>query len=188
MLPLVRRWLTERTLRQRARAYVDTLLQEPDDADVKWLAALSPTGDVDHARWELRYARRVLGLQVASRDALDDRTASVVAEALTSAVRRDDHVAPDKLPVVERQLNARLRGYADALGQRGGEPTAARLARTLLSFTGVRDGSDPAVAARAGELLARYLGEANDALRAAFGAAALPEDAVPSSLAPGARG
>lgn len=177
----VRRWLAKRTLRQRALAYVATLMREPDEADVRWLAALSMSGDVDHARWELRYARRVLGYQVAARDALDDRTASVVAEALTSAVRRDPQVAADKHAVVERQLNVRLRGYADALMVRGGEPTAARLARVLLSFAGVRDPNDRAALARAGELLSAVLGDANDALREAFGAAALPEDVAPSA-------
>jgi hypothetical protein len=179
----VRRWLEERTLRQRATAYVAALLREPDDADVRWLAGLTG-GDDDHARWELRYARRVLGYHVAGRDALDDRTASVVAEALTRSWRRDPNVAADKHVVVERQLNARLRGYADAMSLRGaGEPTSLRLARVLLSFAGARHPGDPAALARAGELLATYLADAHEGLRDAFGAAALPDDVAPSALA-----
>lgn len=182
----LRRWLAERPLRQRAVAYVESLLQDPSDDDARWLAGVA-RGDVDHARWELRYARRALGLQVAGRDALDDRTASVVAEALTSALRTDRHVATDKLDVVERQLNARLRGYGDALSQRGaGEPTAARLARVLLSFAGAREPGDAFVVARAGEILGAYVTEANAALREQFGAASLPDDVAPSKL--GAKG
>lgn len=186
MLADVRRWFAERPLRQRAVAYVEALLQEPADEDSRWLAGLA-SGDADHARWELRYARRALGLQVAGRDALDDRTASVVAEALTSALRTHNQVAADKLAVVERQLNARLRGYGDALMQRGGgEPTAVRLARVLLAFAGARDPGDPAAIARAGEILGGYVTGANEALRAQFGAASLPDDVAPSRL--GARG
>jgi hypothetical protein len=180
MLGDLRRWLSERPLRQRAVAYVHSLLREPEDADARWLAGLA-SGDVDHARWELRYARRALGLQVAGRDALDDRTASVVAEALTSALRIDRQVAADKHAVVERQLNARLRGYGDALSQRGaGDPTAVRLARVLLAFAGVRDPGDPAAIAHAGEILAAMVTDANAALREQFGAASLPDDLPPS--------
>ena len=182
MLQPVRRWLEERTLRQRATAYVAALLREPDDVDVRWLSGLG-SGDEDHARWELRYARRVLGYQVAGRDALDDRTASVVAEALTRAWKTDPNVAADKHVVVERQLNARLRGYADAMSLRGaGEATSVRLARVLLAFAGARQVGDPTALSRAGELLTRYLAEAHDGLRDAFGAAALPEDVAPSAI------
>ena len=178
----LRRWLSERPMRQRAVGYVESLLHEPSDDDARWLSSVA-RGDVDHARWELRYARRALGLQVAGRDALDDRTASVVAEVLTSALRGDRHVATDKLEVVERQLNARLRGYGDALSQRGaGDPTAVRLARVLLAFAGARDPGDPFVIARAGEILGAYVTDANAALREQFGAASLPDDVAPSKL------
>lgn len=181
----LRRWFSERPLRQRAVAYVDLLLKEPDAEDCRWLAGVAG-GDTDHARWELRYARRALGLHVAGRDALDDRTASAVAEALTSALRRDPNVAADKLGIVERQLNARLRGYGDALSQRGaGDPTSVRLARVLLAFAGARDPGDAAGIARAGEILAGYITSANEALRDQFGAASLPDDVAPSRMAQG---
>lgn len=179
----LRRWLSERTLRQRAVAYVASLLREPEDEDARWLAGIAG-GDLDHARWELRYARRSLGMTVSARDALDDRTASVVAEALTRALRDDRHVDAAKLGVVERQFNARLRGYGDALSQRGGgEPTAVRLARVLLAYAGARDPGDPAAVARAGEVLGGYVTSANEALRDHFGAAQLPEDVAPSKAA-----
>ena len=181
MLGVVRRWLAERSLRQRAVAYVGTILRDPDDADARWLVERMVVGDIDHARWELRYARRALGLQVAARDALDDRTASVVAEVLTTILRRDPNIAADKQAVAERQLNARIRNYADALGQRSAEPTSVRLARVLLVYAGARDPGDPAAVERAGEVLAGYLAEANEALRGSFGAAALPEDVAPSA-------
>jgi hypothetical protein len=136
----------------------------------------------------LRYARRVIGLLVAERDALDDRTASAVGRALSAAMRFDPRVAADTLPIAESQLNARLGAYREALRARQGEDaTGARLGRTLLAFTspvGVASASPEAIA-RAGELLARYSAEANEALRTAFGAASLPEDLPPSAVAGG---
>ena len=90
-------WRARRALDERARRYVAVLSTEPSMADVEWLAARATGGDVDHARWELRYARRALCLLAAQRDALDDRTASVVARALGRALAADPHVAPGKL-------------------------------------------------------------------------------------------
>ncbi len=91
-LPFLRAWREERLLRQRAAAYVRTLSGEPEAADVDGLARDVTRGDVDHARWELRYARRALGLLVAGRDALDDRTASVVARELAASLGAGDVV------------------------------------------------------------------------------------------------
>ena len=180
-----REWREEQALRRRAASYVAALAAEPDASDVAWLAAFDPGRDEDHARWELRYARRVIGLLVAERDALDDRTASEVGRALSAALRFDPRIAADKLTVAEAQLNARLRAFRDALRSRqeGDEPTGARLGRTLLRFTAPAEESPPREAvARAGEVLARYLVEANEALRGAFGAASLPEDLPPSAV------
>jgi hypothetical protein len=91
------------------------------------------------------------------------------------------------LPVAERQLNARLRVYGEALGRRdGGRPSRIRLGHVLLSFAGGETHAPrEEQAARAGETLARYIVEANEALRAEFGAAALPEDVAPSAAARG---
>jgi hypothetical protein len=147
---------------------------EPAAADVEWLSAHGTNGDADHARWELRYARRALGLLAAQRDALDDRTASLVAGELARALSGDRAVAPGKLRVAERQLNARLGAYGDALANRAGEGSGWHLGRALLDFAGHRDATRPEAVAQAGDLLARYLGEANAALRESFGAAVLP--------------
>jgi hypothetical protein len=180
-LPFLRAWREQRLLRQRAAGYVRTLAVEPEESTVDWLAREVTRGDADRARWELRYARRALGLLVAGRDALDDRTASVVARELASSLGRDRNVAADKLALAERQLNARLRAYGEALATRGaGEPTAARLGRALLASAGFAGEPPGPLVARAGELLSGYAARSNEALRAAFGTASLPEDVAPS--------
>jgi hypothetical protein len=186
LLALFGAWRTNRALKTRAAALVDMLCREPAADDVSWLAEHGTGGDADHARWELRYARRALGLLSAERDALDDRTASAVAHALARALARDPNVAPGKLRVVERQLNARLRAYGDALTNREGAGTGWHLGRTLLQFAGRKEGAPPEVVAHAGDLVSRYLAEANEALREHFGVASLPEDVAPSALRRGA--
>lgn len=175
-----RRWQEERALRRRAAAYIGAITHDPSDEDVRWLTTSATAGDVDHARWELRYARRSMGLLAAERDALDDRTGSLVARELAAALGRDQNIAEGKLAVAEKQFNARLRAYADALSQRGGEPTGARLGRALLAFAGLKDPPAPLVA-RAGDVLAAYLADANEALRREFGVASLPENLPPSA-------
>jgi hypothetical protein len=186
LLSLFGAWRTSRVLKTRAAALVETLCREPASEDVAWLTERGTAGDADHARWELRYARRALGLLSAERDALDDRTASAVARALARALARDPHVAPGKLRVVERQLNARLRAYGEALTNRGGAGSGWHLGRALLQFAGRNEGAPPEDVARAGDLLSRYLGEANEALREQFGAASLPDDVAPSAVRRGA--
>ena len=179
-----REWRAARELARRATAYVASVRAEPADADAQWLAECATRGDIDHARWELRYARRALGLIAAERDALDDRTPSAVARELTATLAREPLVDAAKLEVAERQFNQRLRAYADVIAERGdAEPTAARLGRTLLAFAG--GGTTPAAAdvARAGALAYTYLAEGSAALRTVFGAADLPEDVAPSAAA-----
>jgi hypothetical protein len=171
---MLARWREQRALRARASAYVTTLFAEPPSDDVRWLAVHGAREDTDHARWELRYLRRALGLLTAQRDALDDRTASVVAHELARALGRDPAVAPGKLKIVERQLNARLRGYADALTTREGAGTGWHLGRALLGFAGRRESAPPEIVAGAGDLAARYLTEVNEALRKQFGEATSP--------------
>ena len=180
--PLFARWRAERESQRRAAEFVAAIMREPPDADVAWLSAAATRGDADHARWELRYARRALGLIVAQRDALDDRTASIVARALADAFARDRSIAAGKLETAERQLNARLSAYRDGLEARGGAPTRTRMGQTLFAFAGgsFRVQDDNIV--RAGELLANYLTEANAALRDAFGTAELPENVAPSQV------
>jgi hypothetical protein len=173
---MLREWRAQRALRARAAAYVAALFADPSDDDVRWLASQGTAGDADHARWELRYAKRALGLLTAQRDALDDRTGSAVAAALGRALARDAAIAPGRLRVAERQLNARLRAYGDALVSREGAGTGWHLGRALLEFAGRREGSSPEAVARAGDVLARYLAESNEALREHFGAPRIADD------------
>lgn len=177
------RWRAERALRRNAMSYVRSLQAEPGEAEVRFVAAEVTGGDMDHARWELRYARRALGLLTAERDALDDRTGAAVAHALADSMQQDRQVAPDKRDVAERQMNARLFTYREALGTRAPNlPTAERLARALLAFGGAAQTANPraAVVTELGAILSRYLLEANERLREVFGVADLPEDVAPS--------
>jgi hypothetical protein len=193
-MPIFARWRAERDLRRRSVAYVATLLREPDDADARWLAEVATRGDLDHARWELRYARRAVGLIVAQRDALDDRTGSSVGRALADAFERDPNVASDRLDVARHQFNARLGAYRDVLTSRppaarttaparpAGAQIPTRLGQILLAFAGGPVGPTAREVPRAGEIVTSYIDAAHDALREAFGAASLPEDVSPSAL------
>lgn len=177
------RWRDDRDLQRKADAYVASLMREPADADVEWLARTATRGDADHARWELRYARRALGLIVAQRDALDDKTGSAVARTLADAMARDRSVDASTIEIAERQFNARISAYRDGLDSRAsGTPVATRLGQTLFAFAGgaFRDAKDDV--ARGGELLTAYASEANESLRGAFGTAQLPENLPPSAV------
>ena len=182
-------WFQRRAERDRTgSSYRQALLREPADADVAWLASEGTAGDTDHARWELRYARRALYLLSAQRDALDDRTASTVAHTLAALLERDPAIAPERRSVARQQFNARLRAYGDALASRDSEGGRCGAAgRALLHFAGRTDPLPSEAVTRAAEVLSRYLLEANDTLRSAFGTAALPEHALPSSLVKGGR-
>ena len=192
-MALFARWRAERDLRRRSGEYVASLLAEPTDADAKWLADAATRSDLDHARWELRYARRAVGLIVAQRDALDDRTGSSVARTLGGAFERDPNIAADRLAVARHQFNARLGAYRDVLTTRppatrtaakreAGTQTQARLGQILLAFAGGPVGPTSREVPRAGEIVASYIDAAHEALRTAFGVASLPEDVSPSAL------
>jgi hypothetical protein len=171
-----------REQRQAAATYVQAAFAEPPAGDVAWLAELATGGDADHAAWELRYARRAVALLLAQRDALDDRTGSLVARALDAAMAADPNVAADLAELAARQFNERLAAYRDALDARSPEPRGVRLGRVLLVFSGsVRAARGPGLAA-AGAVCDRYLDELGLALTAAFGQASLPEDRPPSAL------
>ena len=176
------RWRLERDRERRTAAFVDALFQDPPETDVVWLAEVATGGDADHARWELRYARRALGLLAAERDALDDRTGSAVARVLAARLERDPDIAAEMRAVADRQFNARLSAYRDVLSSRPGAPAHLRLGQMLLAFAGGPIGLGNTAVARAGEVMMTYLGEANERLREAFGAAALPEDVAPSKV------
>jgi hypothetical protein len=128
-------WQATRERRHRVGLYLNHLLREPEAAPLAWLTAL--TGNAALAARELTFARRALGLIVAERDALDDRTAADVAHQLAPVIageaRRD--------AAVGREWADRWRAYTAALAVRGSaEAPAARLARVMLSGAGVHSG------------------------------------------------
>jgi hypothetical protein len=184
-MALFKEWRTARQLHRKAEKYVAALSAEPGGDDTAWLARVATRGDEDHARWELRYARRAIGLLVAQRDALDDRTSSLVARALSDAFEKDDRIDRDRRDLAERQFNARLSAYRDAIGARVPD-SAVRLGQTLLAFSGgsFRDIDDNV--RRAGTVISGYEKEANETLREVFGTAVLPEHVPPSAMAGGA--
>ncbi len=170
----------EREWERRSTSFVATLMSEPDPAAVSRLAA-SGDADLDHARWELRYLRRAVGLLVAGRDALDDRTASLVGKALARAVEHDPSAAPSMRAVSAGQFNARLRVYRDLVGQRGAMRTpVARIGDALIGFAGGRPNSD--ATPWAAGFVAAELDRCNEALRHEFGTVDLPDDVAPSAL------
>ncbi len=185
---LFRSFRDNRALLRRSAAYVAALMQEPAPGDVEWLARDATRGDVDHAMWELRYLRRALGILVAQRDALDDRTPSESLRALVHRMQKDRNVDGGLVELAERQFNARLSAYRDAFTSRGqGSPTL-RVAQNLLAFSGGPIRTDDPAVRQGAEVVSRYLLESNAALRASFGAANLPEDVAPSKAAGGVAG
>jgi hypothetical protein len=183
--PFFSAWRAQRRLRRNAAAYVRSLLDEPDADDVRWLSEVATGGDLDRARWELRYARRASGLLSAERDALDDRTASAVAREIGESWSGDRNIAAGMRHTAERQFNGRLRALGQALAARSSpEPTGTRLGRALLGGAG---SASPAAADidRAGAIVGRYLEQANESLRRVFGTATLPENVPPSAVQPG---
>ena len=185
-LPIVGAYLIRRRRLRQAEGVVAALFREPAEGDVRWLAEAAANGDVDHARWELRYARRALGLLAAQRDALDDQTASDIAKAIAAAFAIDPHVSPEHRPLAERQFNDRVTTYREALQSRGGPlGPGDKLGRMLLAFSSDSARTAGPPLARAIDLMAAYLAEASAALRDAYGGApALPEDRKPSEMAP----
>ncbi|HJU72999.1 MAG TPA: hypothetical protein VJ717_04575 [Gemmatimonadaceae bacterium] len=181
MAALFSNWRGEWRLRRQAAAYVSVLRQEPADDDVAWLAGVATEGDVDRARWELRYARTALGLLTAERDALDDRTPSLVAREIAAALHADPRVAAQMVKVAEQQFNERLSTYRHALTDRRATlAVTERLGDALLRVAGAVPNAETRT--RASAIVSRGLDEANAALREQFGAAALPPDVRPSLL------
>lgn len=181
-LPFTPAWRAERERQRRAAGYVAALRAEPEAADVAWLADAAANGDEDHARWELRYARAALGLLVAQRDALDDRTAAEIAAEMGRALDQDVRVAVDRRDLAVRQFNDRLQAYGEAMQRGAPLPANDRVGRCLLAFAsdGTRTAGTPLPYAI--ELLERYTEACAEALRATYGEAKLPEDVKPSVL------
>ena len=180
-MPLFARWRAERELQRKAAAFVAALFRRAGRGRRRWLAGAATRGDPDHARWELRYARRALGLIAAQRDALDDRTASIVAREIAEAFARDQQHRGRRW----RDRRAAVQRAAERVSRR---PRARKAGAPTRCGWGRRCSRSPAAASRArttnivraGELLGEYLAEANEALRASFGTAALPENVPPS--------
>lgn len=177
------KWSTqqhEREWERRASSFVSTLMTEPDPTAVECLSAIGDL-DADHARWELRYLRRAVGLLIAGRDALDDRTASLVGQALAKAIEHDPSAAPAMRAVSAAQFNTRLRLYRDLMGQRGASRTpVSQIGEALVGFSGGRPGNDQG--AWAPSWVAAELDRANEALRHEFGTVELPDDVAPSAI------
>ncbi|MEP6999692.1 MAG: hypothetical protein ABI969_04390 [bacterium] len=180
---LFRSFRDDRALLRRSSAYAAALMQEPAQPDVDWLAQDATRGDVDHALWELRYLRRSLGILVAQRDSLDDRTPSEALRALLHRMQKDRNVDGELLELAERQFNARLSAYRDAFTSRGSGAAAVRVAQNLLAFSGGPIRADDPAVKHGTELVHAYLTMANTALRESFGEAKLPDDVRPSTLA-----
>jgi hypothetical protein len=169
-------------LRREAAGYVRSLWNEPNAADVEWITSLEPSGDADHARWELRYLQRAAVLLAAERDALDDRTPAAVARAISRAFDSDSAVAHDRAGVARRQFNERLAAYRGVLTTRETTPLIPRLGLVLLTFLGRPTAATDPIATRAGTIAQDALAAANAALRERFGSATLPENIAPSAL------
>ena len=179
---LFRSFRDDRALLRNSSAYAAALMEEPASADVDWLAADATRGDRDHARWELRYLRRALGILVAQRDALDDRTPSEALRALLHRMQKDHNVDGELLELAERQFNARLSAYRDAFTSRGHGAAATRVAQNMLAFSGGPIRADDPVVKRGTEVVNEYLAACNAALQKSFGKAQLPEDVQPSKV------
>ena len=169
-------------LRRDAASYVRSLWEEPNAADVEWITSLEPAGDIDHARWELRYLQRAAILLAAERDSLDDRTPAAVARAIARAFDSDSAVAHNRADVARRQFNERLAAYRSVLTTRETTPLIPRLGLVLLTFLGRPTAATDPVAMRAGTIVQDALSAANAALRERFGTVTLPENIAPSAV------
>lgn len=170
-------WRAARAQRRQAETYVTGRLAPPLADDVAWLTSLNRDRAI--AVRELEFARRAVGLAVSERDALDDRTAALVAHALTAALRGGRTSASER---DQGEWTHRWRTYSEALAARGSsEPPAVRMARVLLSSAGI-DSPDHDMLERAAQIIRADRVAANEALRDVFGVASLPEDVAPSAL------
>ena len=166
----------ERALLRKSAEFVAVLMPEPAPADVEWLAERATRGDVDHARWELRYSRRAVGSSsrsaTRSTTARRPRSLARASAAHAEGPERRRRIGPR---LAERQFNARLSAYRDAFTLARPRYAGASGWRRLSSRSpaGRFRGDDPVIQ-RGGEIVAAtYLAEANEALRDSFGAAEL---------------
>lgn len=170
------KWRAQRERSRRASTYLGQLLRSPEQADITWLASLGVPEAV--AVRELTFGKRAIGLIVAERDALDDRTASDVAHQLAPVISREARATAS----IDREWGERWRAYTAALAVRGNvESPATRLARVLLGGGGIGEPTAEQLV-RATQFVNDTRGAANVALRDVFGVASLPDDIRPSAL------
>jgi hypothetical protein len=182
----LRQWTGIRAFREDAALVAADAFADPAPGDTSWLASLTPDHDMDHALWELRYARRAMYFHAARRDALTDDIAAAVAHALEDAMDADPAVDTAKREIAGQQFNARLRAYGQVFDDHDGRSQPERAGGLLLSLAGVKAPAREHVN-RAAALLGDILREANDSLRRHFGTATLPEDMLPSQVAGGGK-
>jgi hypothetical protein len=169
-------WRATQERRRRATFFAGRCADVPP---VEWLAWLEELcGDAGRARQELELAMRAIGLIVAERDALDDRTVSEVARAMAPVLAREVAEMPERAAA----WGTRWRAYGEAMNRRGvSEPALYRLGRVLLAAVGV-EAPDDAQVRRAATAVGDMRERLNASLRRAFGEAKLPEDVRPSAL------
>ena len=171
-----RQWRASRERRRRAVYFAARCTDPPPIEWLAWAEELSP--DVERARQELEFLTLAMGLIVAERDALDDRTVSEVARAMAPVLARE--AATD--PVRATQWGQRWRSYGEAMARRGDrEPAPQRCARVFLAGVGVVE-PDERQLRRAAIAVSEIRDRLNAALRRAFGEARLPADVKPSAV------
>lgn len=169
-------WQAARARKQRVELYLTQVMRDADDSTVQWLTPIADSAA--EAQRELGFARRALGLIVAERDALDDKTAADVAHQLAPLVAAESRRDPE----LGRLWSERSRAYTAALAARGSAETPAmRLARVMLAGAGVSNPSAD-VLQQGTRVIQETRAALNENLRAAFGAASLPDDIRPSAL------
>lgn len=175
-MSLIAEWRASRERKRRADRYLTALLTPPSGDEISWLSALC--GDRQKAERELIFMRRALGLIVAERDALDDRTASDVAHALAATNDAEARRSPE----TGREWVSRWRTYSAAMALRGqAESPAMRLAKVMLEGASVAHPSTEGLE-RAVQIVLSARAQANELLRDVFGVASLPDDVRPSAL------
>ncbi|MEO7998563.1 MAG: hypothetical protein ABI852_14025 [Gemmatimonadaceae bacterium] len=177
-MSILSEWRVARDRRKRAAVYLGAITQHVAPSDIEWLTKLVDGRNGELAARELQFARRAIGLIVAERDALDDRTASDVAHQLATVISSEAR----QNAVAGRAWSERWRAYTSALAARGStESPAARLARVMLTGSGVAQPSAEELV-RATQYILTVRTGANEALRTAYGSASLPEDIRPSAV------
>lgn len=177
-MSILTEWRVGRERRKRAAVYLAAITQPVAPADVEWLKRLVEGQSEPLAVRELQFARRALGLIVAERDALDDRTASDVAHQLAGIIGQEARLDQ----VAGRAWSERWRAYTGALAARGShESPAARMARVMLAGAGVGAPVSEQLI-RGTQYILAVRASANEALLTAYGAVSLPEDIRPSAV------